>query len=200
MDHNEKVVRRLEDFILAERDLKSVGNIPFDHDGKVELGYPYIRASNQSLVAALGELERLLEKPVNEIQFLEIGCGIGTKCELARLIGMKASGIDLLPEYVNLAKQVYPACTFLHANAFEYDYKPFDAVYYHVPFFDDYLVQQLEDRVLSQMHLGSVLIVTRISEAMASNLGGDATSQYGYTVHRSNVEEDIGRLIVLQKS
>jgi len=200
MDHNEKVVRQLEDFILAAQGLQSVGNLPFDHHGKMEIGYPYIRASNQSLMVALGQLERLLEKPVNEIQFLEIGCGIGTKCELARLLGMKASGIDLLPEYVDLAKQVYPACTFWHANAFECDFQSFDVVYYHVPFFDDDLVRQLEDRVLSHIRQGAVLIVTRISETMANDRAGDATSRRGYTVQRPDFAEDIGRLIVLQKS
>ena len=199
MDHHEKVIRRLEDFILAERNLKSVGNIPFEHDGKRELGYPYIRASNRSFENALGELEWLLEKPVKDILFLEVGCGIGTKCEIARLIGMEASGIDILPEYINLAQMIYPDCTFLHANAFEYNYNRFDAVYYGVPFFDDYLIQQLEDRVLSQLPFGAVLIVTRISEALAKMLGEDATSQHGYSVHRLTVEEDIGRLVVEQK-
>ena len=199
MNLSEKIVRRLEDFILAERNLKSVGNIPFEHDGNIELAYPYIRASNQSLIAALGELERILDKPICEIQFLEVGCGIGTKCELARLTGMKASGIDLLPEYVNLAKRVYPDCTFSHANAMDCDYTSFDAVYYHVPFFNDYLVQQLEERVLSQLRLGAVLIVTRISEAMSENLRGEARSRHGYSVQRAAVEKDIGRLIIIQK-
>jgi len=200
MNHHEKVIRRLEDFILGERDLKSVGNIPFEHDGKKELGYPYIRASNRSLGNALGELEWLLEKPVKYIKFLEVGCGIGTKCEIARLIGMEATGIDILPEYINIAQQIYPDCAFLHANAFEYDYNRFDAVYYHVPFFNDDLVQQLEDRVLSQLPIGAVLIVTRISEALARLLEENVATQRGYSVHGLTVEEDIGRLIVVQKS
>ncbi len=199
MNPYEKIIRRLEDFILSERDLKSVGNIPFDHDGKKELGYPYIRASNRSLGNALGLLEKLLVKPVKDIKFLEIGCGIGTKCEIARLIGMEATGIDILPEYIHIAQQIYPDCTFSQANAFEYDYSGFSAVYYHVPFFEDYLVEQLENRVLSQLPIGAVLIATRISEALAGALGGDVASQHGFSVHRLTVEEDIGRLIVLKK-
>ena len=75
MNRHEEVICRLEDFILAERNLKTVGNIPFEPDGKEVLGYPYIRASNRSIGNALGELEWLLEKPAKDIRFLEVGCG-----------------------------------------------------------------------------------------------------------------------------
>ncbi|MCA9190569.1 MAG: methyltransferase domain-containing protein [Planctomycetales bacterium] len=192
----EEVVRQLEDFILAEHNLLSVGNIPFEHHGKIEKGYPYIRASNASLLNAFQVVEGALGKPLNEAQFLEIGCGIGTKCELARQTGMSATGVDLLAEYVALARRVYPLCSFVHANALELDYCTFDIVYYHVPFFGDELVRELEQRLLQQLPLGSMLIVTRISDWLVGML---QAPQQNDRFQQISTNVDLGRLKLLRK-
>ncbi|MCA9128174.1 MAG: class I SAM-dependent methyltransferase [Planctomycetales bacterium] len=192
----EEVVRQLEDFILAERGLLSVGNIPFEHNGKVERGYPYIRASNASLLNAFRTIEGVTGKPLNQVRFLEVGCGLGTKCELARQAGMTATGIDLLTEYVNLARQLYPLCAFEQANALEYNYGCFDVVYYHVPFFGEELVRELEKRLLEQLQCGSMLIVTRISDWLAE---GFETKGGGIYFQRIATDVDVGRLTLLCK-
>jgi SAM-dependent methyltransferase len=199
MDYLETIIRRMEDFILAQRGLESVGDIEFEHAGKREQGYPYIRAANRPLANALAEVVSIVAKPVDAIRFLEVGCGIGTKCEIARLMGMKAFGIDILPAYIDLAQQLYPECRFTQANALAYDYTPFDAVYYHVPFFEDDLVRQLENRVLSQLPFGAVMIVTRASRALARTLEHEPAAPDGCSVHRLTVRQDVGRLILMKK-
>lgn len=200
MDLDEQVIRRLEDFILHEHQLKAIGNLPFQYNGEERLAYSYIRASNGPLVAALRGLQQHLDRPPAELQFLEVGCGIGTKCELARGLGMQTTGIDLLPEYVNLANQVYPECKFITANALEFDYASFDLVYYHVPFFDDCLLQALEDRVLSQIRSGAVLIVTRTSQSLARTLSTPDSSSQDFGVAPVSVAAEVGRLVLIQKS
>ncbi|MEM9586899.1 MAG: class I SAM-dependent methyltransferase [Planctomycetota bacterium] len=200
MELHEKVIRRLEDFILDDRQLRSVGNLSFEHRGKQEIAYPYLRALNGPLVNAVGALIKRDGRAPDALRFLEVGCGIGTKCELVRLLGVSATGIDLLPEYVELAKKVFAECAFLHANALEFDYHGFDIVYYHAPFFDDHLIESLESRVLSQLPVGGVLIATRISPAFAAVLDSNGTDRGDWMAERSTLEVDVGRLVVVKKS
>ena len=199
MSLDEKVIRSLEDFILTEHQLDSVGNLRFEHQGKEELGYPYLRASNRSLVSAIVAIKAIMKPAGDELRFLEVGCGLGTKTELARLSGMQAFGIDLLPEYVELAQKIYPDCKFDHANALHFQYESYDIVYYHVPFFDDHLIRQLEERVLSQVRRGAMMIATRLSTELAQLIDEQSTSGYGCAVKRVSVDEDVGRLTIVQK-
>ncbi|MCA9152167.1 MAG: class I SAM-dependent methyltransferase [Planctomycetales bacterium] len=200
MSIDEQVIRRLEDFILAERKLQGITNVPFQHHGKDVSGYAYVRAMNKPLVAALSELSPMLSHADRKLRFLEVGSGIGTKCQLAQLLGYAATGIDLLPEYVELAQHIYIDCDFQHANALAYNYEPFDVVYYHVPFFDDELIEQLENRVLSQVHTGGILIATRISPALTRFLDADPVPHRDYAAHRLRLGQDIGRLVVVRKT
>lgn len=195
MELQERIVRRLEDFLLAERGLECIGDIPFEQKGKEESAYPYIRALNRSLIHALEALPQWLKVPASELRFLEAGCGIGTKCELARLIGYQANGIDLLEQYVELARQVFPDCRFETANALDHDYAGFDIVYYHVPFFEEHLIEQLEERISSRLSAGSVLIATRLSSVFEH-----ALSQSRPAWKPIECDADIGRLVMIQKT
>ncbi|MDA0658802.1 MAG: methyltransferase domain-containing protein [Planctomycetota bacterium] len=160
-----EVIRQLEDFVLAENDLYGAGRVPFEHEGETQYGYPYVRSSHRLFEEAALVCSNLIPKPVHDIRFLEVGCGLGTKCEIARQHGMHATGFDLKSEYVTLARQIFLDCTFLEANALEFDYGEFDLVYYHVPFFDDRLLFQLELRIFSHLPIGGVLLVTNFSQA-----------------------------------
>ena len=171
----EQVLRQLEDFILDEHDLYGVSAPRFDHRGKSESGYPYIRLENEAFEMALLECSQLISPQDGVIRFLEVGCGLGTKCEIARLHGMQSSGFDINRGYVDLAGKVFFECTFAQANAFEFDYSDYDLIYYHVLFFDDAMLFDLELRILSQLPVGGVLFVSRLSETLQqalTNQGG----------------------------
>ncbi|MEL6105400.1 MAG: hypothetical protein AAFU85_05165 [Planctomycetota bacterium] len=66
MDLQERIVRRLEDFVLAERGLDSVGDIRFQHEGEEQSAYPYIRALNSSFIHALQSLPAALQRHAGE--------------------------------------------------------------------------------------------------------------------------------------
>lgn len=195
----EQVIRQLEDFILAENDLFGTERIPFEHHGKMEFGYSYIRSANTSFQCALVAVLKLFARPISEIRFLEAGCGLGTKCEIARLHGMQATGFDLKIEYVELAQRIFRDCSFVSSNVFDFDYSQFDLVYYHVPFFEDKLLFQLEIRILTQLPVGSVLFVTRFSDQLRQSIyeGGKIKPQFSDVLFDPGF--DLGRICVLQK-
>ncbi len=86
-------MRQLEDYILEENDLYGAGRIPFEHEGKTEYGYPYIRAAHKSFETALLACSQLISPPSSGgIRFLEVGCGI------AKAHGMQSAGFDLKDE------------------------------------------------------------------------------------------------------
>jgi SAM-dependent methyltransferase len=196
----EQVVRALEDFVLVQNGLDTAGRIPFEHGGKTEYGYPYIRSAHESFETALLASSRLIPPPAGAIRFLEVGCGLGTKCEIARLHGMQATGIDLKQEYVQLARTIFPDCTFARANALDFDYSEQDLVYSHVPFFDDSLLFQLELRILSQLPVGRVLFVTRLSDALQQAISNQQGIKPALRATLSDPGIDLGRIHVLQKT
>ena len=170
MSLSELIVRRLEDFILSERNLLGTGTIRFTHEGEAARGYPYIRSSNEHFERAMQHAISQLDQPVEMLRFLEVGSGIGTKTELARLLGMQATGLDFKQEYVDLAQELFPECTFQQANALDFDYGSFDVVYYHQPLTTPELMFQLERRCLNQLPAPSILVATRLSPQLESQL------------------------------
>jgi SAM-dependent methyltransferase len=195
----ENVIRQLEDFVLIERDLFRTGRIPFEHQGNTEYGYPYIRSANSVFEAVLLATLGRLQKPPAEIRFLEVGSGLGTKCEIARLHGLQSSGVELNPGLVELARRIFWNCKFVHANALEFDYHEFDLVYYYVPFFEDVLLFQLEQRILSQLPINGILIATRLSDALQHAIGEQADGCAPLQRIRFGAELELGTLEVLQK-
>lgn len=200
MSTHEQVIRQLEDFILAEHELYPASRLPFEHAGKVEYGYPYIRFGNAAFETALVACLEVMRQPSRTVRFLEVGCGLGTKCEIARLHGMQASGLDLNPEYVALADRIYFNCTFLHANALEFDYREFDLVYYHVPFFEDSLLFDLERQILSQLPIQGVLFVTRVSASLQQALQEKAALKSSLGKVHCGSELDVRRIQAFQKT
>lgn len=103
--------------------------------------------------------ERSLSHTVNGTngRYLEVGCGIGTKLLLARFLGWSdVTGIELHPEYAEVARRMCPEADVFVADAFEWDgYGEFDVVYMYRPCIPDYLERCFEERVLSLMKPGS---------------------------------------------
>lgn len=197
----EQIVRRLEDFVLVDKGLDNVGRIPFKHNGKTEHGFPYIRSACGPFEAALLSCAQLIGRPKETLRFLEVGCGLGTKCGIARLHGLQVWGVDLKSEYVELADRIFPDCEFTQANAYDVDYSQYDLVYYHRPVSEDSMIFQLENRILSQLPNRGVLFVTDLSHRLQQALYDQAGRiKPALSSKLLDPSYDLGRIRVLQKT
>jgi SAM-dependent methyltransferase len=52
-------------------------------------------------------------------QFLDVGCGIGTKMALASFLGWRVKGIELHEEYLKVCRRLVPSAPLIQANAFD---------------------------------------------------------------------------------
>lgn len=106
----------------------------------------------------------LAQDRVTPPRFLDVGCGGGTKVIAASAVFDVAHGIELDAECVDRAK------AFLHrigaqgpqidqADALQFDdYGHYDIIYFYRPMKTGNLATQLEDRILSQVSPGTILI------------------------------------------
>jgi SAM-dependent methyltransferase len=90
--------------------------------------------------------------------FLDVGCGPGTKMQLARYFyGLDAEGIEINPVMAEEAA-LYGAVTIGDALSLpDGFYSAVDLVWMYRPFRDVKLERQLEDRVTTEMKPGAVL-------------------------------------------
>lgn len=94
--------------------------------------------------------------------FLEIGCGPGTRMRLASAIyGLNAHGIDRVPEYVDEARKLGLSAEV--ADALTWDgYRKADVIWFNRPIRDQELERQLEIRVWEEMAPGAVVICANL--------------------------------------
>lgn len=88
--------------------------------------------------------------------FLEVGCGYAYFTDLAHRLGLKSTGIEKKPEYVEAAKKLHcgpwgggPQIIEADALTFE-DYDKFDLVYFYMPFSDPKLQNKLVKLIASK--------------------------------------------------
>ncbi|SRR6266568_5205841 len=93
-----------------------------------------------------------------DIEFLEVGCGIGTKAAYAKLMhGISVYGIDRVPAHAALAKQHGIIAQAENAADFK-SYGKFDIVYVNHPFRDPHMQLQLDWKIQREMRPGALLI------------------------------------------
>lgn len=202
------VIRRLEEHILAHHGLAGQGSIEFEHRGETSRGYPYVRSGHQPFFDCLVRAVEVLNRPVQDLHFLEIGCGIGTKCLLAHELGLHVTGFDVHQAYVDVARDLCAGIEIETANALDYDYQGFDLIYYHIPLANDDLMFELESRVLTQMDIGAILFNTKLTkqlrqlildgESKASQAIATVAPRWQATFRLPEIT--VGRLIALQKT
>lgn len=108
----------------------------------------------------LREFARLLELAIPEApeaSFLEVGSGIGTKCEYARRCGLSVLGVELQAPYAEVAAALGVPTLLMDARDFT-GYGSFGIVYVNCPLRDDAREAALEAHVRREMQSGSVLI------------------------------------------
>lgn len=96
----------------------------------------------------------------NRMSFVDVGCGIGTKCMAARTAGLSSYGIDCVPEYVEAARSRDVRCEVADAYTWSH-YDEFGIVYVSHPFRVKALEVKLEQRILRQMAPGAVFMTPR---------------------------------------
>ncbi len=106
------------------------------------------------------EFLRLLDVAIpaaRDKTFLDVGCGIGTKCLLAKDRGLEVHGVEWVPEYVAEARQL--GVRVYEADIRNWpDYDKFGIVYLNCPFKDNEEEAEFERWLQDAIRSGSVLI------------------------------------------
>jgi SAM-dependent methyltransferase len=93
----------------------------------------------------------------NHGPFLDVGCGIGTKLLIAESRGLKAEGIEIVPDYVDEARRLGVNASVADAVTFT-RYGEFGIVFINHPLKDFDAEDSLELMIQDQMSPGAVLI------------------------------------------
>jgi SAM-dependent methyltransferase len=108
--------------------------------------------------------------------FLDVGCGIGTKIHLARMLGWQnVAGIDRYALYVAKARRLCPWADIQVCDAATFArYDEFDVVYMYRPCIADDDERELEQLVTSRMRPGAVAFFAQgIAEGLGEPLAQD---------------------------
>lgn len=93
-------------------------------------------------------------------QWMEIGCGIGTKLIIASQCGFSVHGIEVREQYIAVAKHLCPEAKYEVADARYYDgYAAFDVIHCYRPIISEEGQHSLEEHLTKQMRRDAVLIL-----------------------------------------
>lgn len=118
------------------------------------LRYPFIPLS---IEIVLRDLMFLKKKFQYGATFIDAGCGIGWVVNLAKACGFNATGVEIEPENVDIAKKVFNADV-RQGDILEWDFSKYDIIYYYWPIIDEKLQKKFENHVEDQMKVGAVLV------------------------------------------
>ena len=111
----------------------------------------------------------------HNVSFIDVGCGMGEKSIMASNYFQKCYGIEMNRIYVQKGLKLIAAgeglkdsmsarplpkdrVKLILGDARKHDYNRYDCVYFYQPMLDQAKQQVLEDRILSTMKVGAVLI------------------------------------------
>jgi SAM-dependent methyltransferase len=92
--------------------------------------------------------------------FLDCGCGLGVVAFLAHQFGFRAAGVEIAPEYVELARHFFaPPVQIEEGDLCTFDrFADFDVVYYFAPFADADKQIEFELRLEAAVRPGAVIL------------------------------------------
>lgn len=128
VSHDE--VRRIRS-VYSERERKLLGSIKEDEANR---GNQHLLHEYRDRLARM--LRERFERPLSECRVLDLGCGHGSLLGWFHQQGAPAEnlvGVDLLPKRIAIARERYPAFTFVEANAERFNFA--DASFDLVPVF-----------------------------------------------------------------
>jgi SAM-dependent methyltransferase len=121
--------------------------------------YQYCQTPLDFFCEALNIIEKK-EGNLNNKKFLDIGCGLGTLCEIARMKGLIAEGIEINPILYNISKQLFPDIKIHEMNIMNFNnYNEFDIIYYWLPFRNPKLLMEFKEKVENNIRIGSYIVI-----------------------------------------
>lgn len=148
----------------------SVGDI--DQGELPEASYAYIPLDLGEFFDCLFDLETALiadsdfkdaDLPHRRVDFVEAGCGSGRNVFLAgatdRFEFGKVHGFDLSKPLIEFGRQVFGKDKeLIVADCMEFDYSPYDVIYFYRPFSDEAAQQKYEDFLIGNINPGAYII------------------------------------------
>lgn len=131
--------------------------------------FPYIAYSPAGFVATMAPLYAQGCR-----SFLDVGCGIGIKLLLARMLGFETVvGVEIDDGYAAIAASLVPEALLVVEDAFDFGrYDEFDVIYSFHPCVDVREQQRLERVIAERARAGAVLYLpSGRSEGLGERLG-----------------------------
>jgi len=103
---------------------------------------------------------------LENVKFLDVGCGVGEKVFLAKMFGFDAYGLDIRQPYVEKSKQLLNNLShsrefdnkIFKADAITFDkYADFDIIYFYHPANNIELQKQIEATILKNAKIGAIV-------------------------------------------
>jgi hypothetical protein len=124
--------------------------------------FTFIPSGTRTFINHLLMAKSILASNEENLSFIDVGCGIGTKVLLAKSLGFMAEGIEFNANYIKKAKQLlnfHDDCLIHQGDAREFKgYSNYDVIYFYCPMCDSKLQIQLERTVYEGAKEGAVLI------------------------------------------
>lgn len=128
-------------------------------------GYKCIHLPTHEFFNTLNEVikKTKLNEKLEEIKFLDVGCGVGQKVFLAeKLFGMYAHGIELRKPIAEAAKKItysYRETKIFEETALTFkDYDKYDIIYFYQPIADFELSKKMELLIAEKAKSGCIVI------------------------------------------
>jgi trans-aconitate methyltransferase len=144
--------------------------------------YSYISFDNAVFVRTLELVRDLTEGR----QFVDVGCGIGTKLVLAHVMGFAVTGIECREQYAATAHWVCPDAKIENADARGYwPYDAFDVVYMYRPIQSGEGQAALDAWIYERARPGALLVSDGSFAAQGAELltGAACERGRGYTLN-----------------
>ncbi len=124
--------------------------------------YEYISLPADKFIEDLDNLDKLLPS-TGSFNFIDVGCGIGSKLALASYYGtydrkMNLHGIEITEEYVRVAKSLNPTSHVFVGDAILHHYGNYDVIYFYQPLFNQSLQNKMEERIIKTAKPGAYII------------------------------------------
>lgn len=100
--------------------------------------------------------------PKSNVNFIDVGCGIGTKLVLVSDLFRKVTGIEINSDYSKISRIL--ARTRQNINVITKDalkfkkYKDFDIIYFYRPFRSSILQEKLENKIFEESKEGCIMV------------------------------------------
>jgi hypothetical protein len=182
------VINKLESFITPKL------NCETEEKKKCDGEYLYIPLGIDTFLDQLEIVKNHSSKHYSidyEPTFVDVGSGIGSKLLLARqLLGYESNicGIEITPEYIEVAKKLVPYANIVERNALLIDYCLFDIIYFYCPLRDEKKQKQLEKRIVETAKVGAYIM------ANLKQSGDELWKQPFLKSIDSNVYQKIGQV------